>query len=144
MNRRACCAQPRFFQTQPQQLSVATNLMSASAAFLLLSLIALFTASSCAVHRDEHEVCMGHPFSDSKNTVEWIADSTLKSRVSKRVASPVPNFQVNLGVLPPLPSEAVTPQQPHKRLFLQISPPNNAGKPSESCTQTRQQLLSIT
>ena len=46
---------------------------------------------------------MGHPFSDSKNNVEWIADSTLKSHVYKRVASPVPSFQVNLGGSPPFP-----------------------------------------
>jgi hypothetical protein len=91
------------FSAQLRLRSVAKTLMSAITAFFVLSLIALFAAPSCAVHRDEHEVCMGHPFSDSKNNVEWIADSTLKSHVYKRVASPVPSFQVNLGGLPPFP-----------------------------------------
>ena len=62
--------------------------------------VASFAAPSKAALGDEHDVCMGHPFSDSENNDEWISDLALKDRVSKRVASPIPSFQVNLGTFP--------------------------------------------
>ncbi len=68
------------------------------ASIVFIQLVCLVLAAA-AVHRDEHEVCNGHPFAQ---TVEWISDPTLKALVSKRAASPIPSFQVNLGACLPL------------------------------------------
>ena len=68
---------------------------------LVLFCLAFVGAASSGVHRDEHEVCMGHPFSYSDDWNPWITDPALKDNVSKRVASPIPTFQVNLGARPP-------------------------------------------
>ena len=69
--------------------------------FAVVAFIALFAEPSQDILGDEHEVCMGHPFSDSSNGIGWIADTTLKLHVSKRVASPIPSVEVNLGAFPP-------------------------------------------
>ena len=68
---------------------------------LFLFCLAFVGAASSGVQRDEHEVCMGHPFSYSDDWNPWITDPALKDNVSKRVASPIPTFQVNLGARPP-------------------------------------------
>jgi hypothetical protein len=87
---------------------------TASSLFIGLAFISFFATPSCAVHRDEHEVCMGHPFSHSAKSAGWIADPSLKAHVSKRVASPIPSFQVNLGAFSPNLNSALL-QHSHAR-----------------------------